>query len=351
MKHSEPWQGLAGTGAVARTLQIIAILGGVVLLVWLLSDIVLLIFLAILIAVILRGVSDWSARYTRLGEHAMLAIVSIAFTVLLIGFLYYIGPRLVSQSQDLWTTMQQRLHQLQQTYGDTAWGKLLLQQLSSQASQVQITSYASSLASFTVGGLATLFVLIVTSLYFAISPMLYMDGVVRLFPLQYRRRARHVLLDIGRTLRWWSLGQLVDMIVVGVLSGIGMAVLGVPLALSLGVVAGLFTFVPYFGAIAAAVPAMLVALTISWQTSLWVLAIFLGCHGIEGYVIAPLVQRRTVDLPPALTILSMTVLGSIFGPLGIILGTPVAAVLLVTVREAYVAEVLNDPEVSGMSES
>lgn len=350
MRHPEQWQGLTGTDAIARTLQIIAILGAAILIVWLLSDIVLLIFLAVLIAVVLRGVSNWTARKTGFGEHLMLAIVSLAFFALLVWFLYYIGPRLVSQSQALWATMQQRLVHLQQTYGNTDWGHLLLRQLSSEATTGHITGYASSLASFTAGGLVTVFVLIVTALYFAISPMLYVEGVVRLFPLQYRPRARHVLLDIGHTLRWWSLGQLVDMIVVGVLSGIGLAILGVPLALSLGVVAGLFTFVPYFGAIAAAIPAMLVALTISWQTSLWVLVIFLGCHSLEGYLISPLVQRRTVDLPPALTILSMTILGTIFGPLGVILGTPVAAVLLVTVREAYVAEVLNDPEVSSLTE-
>lgn len=350
MRHPEQWQPPTGAEAVARTLRIIAILGAVVLGVWLLANIVLLIFLAVLIAVILRGVSDWGAQHTGLGEHAMLAVVTLAATALLAGFLYYIGPRLVSQSQDLWGTMQDRVHHLQQAYGNTAWGHLVLNQLSSTTTQGKITTYASSLASFTLGGLATLFVLIVTSLYFAISPMLYVDGVVRLFALRYRPRARHVLLDIGSTLRWWSLGQLVDMIVVGVLSGIGLTLLGVPLALSLGVLAGLFTFVPYFGAIAAAIPAMLVALTISWQASLWALVIFLGCHGIEGYLIAPLVQRRTVDLPPALTIMSMTVLGTLFGPLGVILGTPVAAVLLVTVREAYVAEVLEDPDVSSLGE-
>ena len=71
-----------------------------------------------------------------------------------------------------------------------------------------------------------------------------------------------------------------------------------------------------------------------------VAVIFLVCHGIEGYVIAPLVQRNTADLPPALTILSMTILGALLGPLGVILGAPVAAVALVMVREMYVGDVL-----------
>jgi predicted PurR-regulated permease PerM len=151
--------------------------------------------------------------------------------------------------------------------------------------------------------------------------------------------------DIGMTLRLWSLGQLIDMCVVGVLTGIGLSLLKVPLALALAVLAGLFTFVPYFGAIAAAVPAVLVAFTMGWGVAMWVVAIFLACHGIEGYLVAPIVQRNTADLPPAVTILSMTILGALYGPLGVILGTPVAAAVLVAVREIYVGDVLGDPDV------
>ncbi len=346
MKQPEQTLAEARSDAVARTLRVIALIAGAVLLIWLLADIVLLIFLAVLIAVMLRGVADWAAHHTGLGERSMLALVSIACLLMLAGFLYYIGPRLASQSQDLISTLHQHIDTLRENYGGTPWGHLIFQQLSpSKAMGENITSYATSVATSTLGSIGTAFVLTVTALYFAISPMLYVDGVVRLFPLPYRSRARHVMLDIAATLRWWSLGQLIDMIVVGVLTVIGLDLLGVPLALALGVLAGLLTFVPYFGAIAAALPAMLVALTVSWQTSLWALLVFLCCHAIEGYVVAPLVQRRTVDLPPALTILSMTVLGAIFGPLGIILGTPTAAALLVTVREAYVGEVLGDPEI------
>ncbi len=323
----------------------IAIAAALILLVWLLSDIVLLIFLAVLIAVMLRGAADWAARHTGAPERVMLAVVTLAVAAFLVGFLYVVGPRLVSQSQDLWTQLQQQVTHLRAQYGDTPWGHAIFARLSpSGAVQSHIAVYAGSVATSTLGGLATTFVLIATALYFAISPGLYIDGLVRLFPLPYRPRARDVLLDIGETLQWWSLGQLIDMSVVGVLTGIGLFILGVPLALALAVLAGLFTFVPYFGAIIAAVPAMLVALTVSWQDSLWVLAIFLGCHSIEGYVVSPLVQRRTVDLPPAASILSMTILGTIFGPLGVILGTPFAAALLVTVREVYVADVLGDSQ-------
>lgn len=337
---------------VASTLRMLAVLACVILAIWLLSDIVLLIFMAVLIAVILRGSSRWIAQRTGVAEGPMLAVVTIGSFLLLAGFLYYIGPKLANESQDLWTQLHQQVEQLQQTYGNTSWGHALFQHASpTKAVQDNVFSYARSVATSTLGSLASAFILIVTALYFAISPELYITGVTRLFPLPWRPRTRHVLIQVGRTLQWWSLGQLIDMAVVGVLTGIGLSLLGVPLSLALGVLAGLFTFVPYFGAIAAAVPAMLVALTVSWQTSLWALAIFLCCHGIEGYLVSPLVQRRTVHLPPALSILSMAILGTIFGPLGIILGTPVVAAVMVIVREAYVGGVLRDPEVLGEDEA
>ena len=329
----------------------IAVLAGVVLAVWLLSDIVLLIFMAVLIALILRGISHWAARRTHLPDGAMLAAVCVVMAALLLGFLYYIGPKLADESQALWVQVHHQVDQLRQTYGSTAWGKEIFEQSSSTAAvQNHVVNYARTVATSTIGSLASALILIVTALYFAIAPDLYLRGAVALFPLPWRPRVHQVLLDVGRTLQWWSLGQLIDMAVVGVMTGVGLALLGVPLALSLGVLAGLFTFVPYFGAIAAALPAMLVGITISWQTSLWVLGIFLLCHAVEGYLVSPLVQHRTVRLPPALSILSMTILGTLFGPLGVILGTPVVAAAMVVAREAYVGDVLRDPEILGARE-
>lgn len=330
------------------TLRWVAILAGVVLLIWLLSDIVLLIFMAVLLAVMLRGAADGAARYTGVPRDAMLAFVTVGLTVILLAFLYYIGPRLIDQSQALYQRVTQTADSLRATYGNTKWGQsifhLFSTQQSMQSMQSNIPTDLRTVATSTLDIIVKALILIVTALYFAISPDLYINGVVRLFPQPYRPRARMVLVRIGETLRWWSLGQLIDMVLVAVLTGIGLTILGIPLALALAVIAGVFTFVPYFGAIAAAVPAALVAFTVSWQSSLWVVVIFLLCHGIEGYLVSPLVQRNTVRLPPAVTILSMTIFGALFGSFGVILGAPIAAVLLVLTREVYVGDVLGDPE-------
>ena len=119
----------------------IAIAAALILLVWLLSDIVLLIFLAVLIAVMLRGAADWAARHTGAPERVMLAVVTLAVAAFLVGFLYVVGPRLVSQSQDLWTQLQQQVTHLRAQYGDTPWGHAIFARLSpSGAVQYRATS-------------------------------------------------------------------------------------------------------------------------------------------------------------------------------------------------------------------
>ena len=185
-------------------------------------------------------------------------------------------------------------------------------------------------------------VIVVTAIYLAAAPELYLAGALHLVPFPMRPRAREVLARTGQVLRLWVLGQLVDMLAVGVLAGVGLWVLGVPVPFALGVLSALLTFIPYFGAILAAVPATLLALTVSWPTALWALGVYTLCHCIEGYLIAPNVQRHMLDLPPALMLMSMTVAGALFGLLGVAVGTPLAAVGMTAVRMLYVEDVLHD---------
>jgi predicted PurR-regulated permease PerM len=179
-------------------------------------------------------------------------------------------------------------------------------------------------------------------LYFASNPHLYVKGLVTLLPEARRPRIHEVLDKVAHVLRWWFLGQLIDMAVVGVLTVTGLMIIGMPMALALGVLAGILTFVPYFGAILAAIPAVAIALGQSLHMTVLTLVVFAICHVVEGYIVSPLVQDRMVRLPPALLILSMTFIGSLFGPMGIILATPLAAAGLVLVSELYVVDVLKD---------
>ncbi len=327
-----------------RTILIrIAIITGIILLVWALSDVVLMIFFAVLLAAVLRGAADWLAERTGAGVRPMLAVVAILLLALVVGFGFWVGPQIARESQDLVTQLTHQIQSLQQRFGQSE----LVKGLSKPgAVATHLAGSATTVASSTLRIIIDALVVLVTALYFAASPGLYVRGALHLLPLPYRPRVHAVMEEIAHVLRFWLLGQLVDMVVVGILSGVGLWLLHVPLPVALGVIAGLLTFVPYFGAIAAAVPAIMIALAAGPAKVLWVVAVFAVCHLVEGYVISPLVQRRMVELPPALTILGMTVMSALFGPLGIVLGTPLAATVLVAVRELYVRDVLGDTSIA-----
>ena len=100
---------------------------------------------------------------------------------------------------------------------------------------------------------------------------------------------------------------------------------------------------PIVGPIAAAVPALLIALTLGTDTTLWTLGLYLLIQQIEGNVIMPIVARRAVDLPPALALFALVALAVLFGPLGILFGTPLAILLFVLVRKLYIERTLDEP--------
>lgn len=332
---------------LATTVRVTVILGAVLLTVWALSSVVLLIFFAVLIGAMLRGLADALSRVSRLPTWASLTIVTLVIVLLIGGLAWWAGPRFVEEGRQLWSQLSGKLADLQGRLGGLLGGSGGQQGGAAHGGGPspavgRLTQLAPTVATSTLEMLGDLLVIVVTALYFAIAPAYYRDGVVTLFPKAYRERARSVLTDIGHTLQWWLLGQAIDMAVVGVLSGFGLMLLGVPLALILGVVAGLFTFVPYFGPIVSAIPAIIVAGTLGWSAVIWVVLIYLGCHGVEGYIVAPFVQRRTVELPPALTVFSMAIMAALFGPFGLVVATPVVAAVLVIVREVYVQDVLGD---------
>jgi predicted PurR-regulated permease PerM len=129
------------------------------------------------------------------------------------------------------------------------------------------------------------------------------------------------------------------MVAMGVLTTIGTAALGLPAPLALGLLSGVAEFVPIVGAILSAIPGLLLAATHGADTVLWTLLFYIGAHQFEGHVLIPLIQRRVVSVPPALTLLSVIAFGILFGPLGVIFATPLAVVVLVIVKRLY----LHDP--------
>ncbi len=328
--------------SIARTLRACSI--GVLLLlaVALLSDVMLLVFAALLIACVLHGSAAALRRLTGFGQRWCLLAVVVSLLLVIGAIVWWRGPDIANRAVQMSDQLTSQVQQLWQTLERSDWGGRIVDRLrGSRWSMIgNMTGYVPRLASSVLGLGGTLVVVIATALFFAASPGLYRNGTLRLLPVPWRPRGAEVFDELGETLRLWFLGQFADMVVVTVLIGAGLFALGVPLAPTLALFAGLLNFVPYIGALAGSVPAILVALAQSPGQALWVALLFLLVQTLEGNVIAPLIQKRTIALPPVLTILSQTVLGTLFGALGLILATPFAAAAMVAVRMIYVEGVL-----------
>ena len=309
-----------------------------------LADVAILVFAAALAGTILRGGAERFGKLVRLRAGAALTIILVGLMVLAVLAVWLRGPALVAEGFHLYGEIRRQVAALRGELGRTPWGLELVRRTHVVIDNAgsHAAGLISGFASGTIGALGSLLLLLVAALYFAASPGLYVRGTLRLLPPERRERGAAILAALAHSLRWWFVGQACDMVVVGLLTAIGLAVLGVPLAGTLGVVAGLCNFVPYIGALAGAVPAILIALGQGPMQALSVAGLFLVVQTLEGNVIAPTVQRRTVELPPVLTIFSQTVLGALFGPLGLILATPMTAAAMVLVRKIYIEELLGD---------
>lgn len=317
----------------------------VVFVLWLLGSVLLLVFAAVLLAVILRSTAARLAHAVGWPVGAGLAAVSALVVVVLLGAGFALGPSLVEQSDQLWDRLSDAIEKALQWLQQSSWGRAIVQGASPESVDgTQLANRVGIALMSVVGAAASLVIVVVSAVYFAAAPKFYLSGLVRLLPPRHRRRGRAFLAAATATLRNWLYGQGIGMLIIAITSYIGLAIIGVPLAPLLALIAGLTDFVPYVGPVIGAAAALLVALGEGWNTALWVGVLFAGLQLIQGNVIEPLIQRHTTRLPPALTILSQTVLGTLFGALGVALATPLLAVVLVGVRMLYVESLLEGRE-------
>lgn len=190
-------------------------------------------------------------------------------------------------------------------------------------------------------------VIVCLGLFFAGSPAAYRDGALCLLPIAVRPRVRGVLNEMGQVLRSWLLGQLVRSAVVAVLLAISFQVLGIGGGPLLGLQAGIANFIPYLGPLIAAFPVALVAMPLGLSTLIWVLVLYFTIQTIEGFVIAPLIQKGSVNLAPAWTLFAIVIFGAMFGALGVALAAPIFAITRIAVLRFYVEDWLGDRSAAG----
>jgi predicted PurR-regulated permease PerM len=288
--------------------------------------------------VMLSGLADWLSGRTGMKRGAALAMVLLTLAVLLIGSGVLFAGQIAVQVDELAGTVTQSAQQIYEQLQRYRWAQGLLDGNNWQ----QMLGGVAGVFSLGLGALAHVVVVLFIGIYGAANPGLYRDGLLRLVAPHRRKRVGETLDAVAAILRGWLLGKAISMLVVGVLTTIGLMALGIPMALTLGLIAFLLDFIPNFGPLLAAIPALLLALTLGPAEVAYVAALYLAVQIIEGYVLTPLVQQKTADLPPALTISAQVVLSVLAGGVGLALVAPLAAAGMVAVRMLYVEDVLGD---------
>lgn len=322
------------------------------LLLWRLSGVLLIAFGGVLLAVSLRAISDSAARHLDLSPKWALWGTLLALTLLVGAAGWLLGGQISDQLKQLSERLPQALDGFRDSIQGSPIGQAIPDLGSLMGSASSALSKLGTFTSVTLSGLADVLVLLFVALFLAADPEPYRRGALMLVPPSGRQRVAGALDATGEALRMWLLGKAIAMLAVGVLTTLGLWVLGVPLALSLGVIAGLLDFVPFIGPVVAALPAVLIAFSQQPMDALYTALLYAAIQQLEGNVISPLIQRRTVNLQPAVLILAIFGFGVVFGVPGVIFGAPLMVVVMVLVEKLYVEGALGkgDEAPAGASE-
>jgi len=332
-----------------RRLVVTIIILGFALLLWELKDVVLLAFAAVLVAVALLSVTGLVERATRLPHRVALTVGGAILFLGIGGIAWASWPAFQEQLANLVTQLTQSLDEMQTVFGITlpSNAQEIAQALSAFVDR--IWSGVLSIAGALVTIVTTLILVVFAGIYLAVDPRTYRSGLTLLFPRNWHPAVEKALDETGRGLTLWLRAQLMTMLVVGTLVGLGTWAIGLPSPLALGLIAGLTEFVPIIGPFAGAVPAVLVAFGIDGATLAWTVVLYVLVQQAEANLITPLLQRRIVSIPPVVLLFSFVALGVIFGATGILVAAPLTIALYILVREFYVGQLLSEQDELGRS--
>jgi predicted PurR-regulated permease PerM len=342
LSSSEPARS-GGPGFVAKVWIIVAV-AAVILATWKIAPVFMLGFGGIVVAVALNNIAAPLARRTRLPHTASLALTVLGLTVVGIIFLTLFGAAAAAQFAMLIERLPQAWVDAETWLESWALGRWLLA-VSGDALQGGGTALLNALpiAGGLLGGIANALLMLVIGIYLAADPIAYRKGALRLLPPARRTRADEILGKTANALRNWLTAMSLDMLFLGVITGFGLWLIDAPLYFALGVLSGLSVFVPYLGPIVATVPGLLLALSVSPELALYALIVYVVAQQLEGNISLPLLQRWTVQMPPAVMLLAIVGFGLLFGLWGVLLATPLAVAAMTIIRMAYVEDVLENP--------
>jgi predicted PurR-regulated permease PerM len=341
----------------ARQFKVAPIFAGAIitfLLLWLLgatADVFLLLFIAIILSLYLGSVRDLLVEHVHVPPKLAFFLSVFLSGMALLGLFALLVPPVIEQTRNLVTVLPTYIESWETgidgfvarfpalkdvwTSGDHTLLRALYDQVSSQTTNLVPKVFSL------VHVFINVFAVGVMSIYLALQPGVYREWLIALFPPIHRDLVRDVLRDLADGLRAYIVGQLLAMTVLAILTAIGLYMLDVPYWLTFGVFTGLVAVVPFFGTLVSTVlPALFVLGEPGGGTrAVWVIALGVIIHLIEGNLVAPLVMSKKIDMPPVLTITSVLVIGKILGPLGFVVALPILVTVMVIVRRILLSRI------------
>jgi predicted PurR-regulated permease PerM len=299
-------------------------------------NVLLLVLAGVLIAVFFRGLSGFIQRKTKWKEGVSVTISVLATIILLALFIWLIGAKVQAQVAQLTETLPSTIENVKSKLIQSELGKQITQKISSPRTQKQAQSVIQTFFKSTFGVLGDIYVVLFIGIFFTVSPGMYKTGIIKLVPPNGKKQADEVLTKIGDNLKKWLKGKLFAMLVVFVLTSVGLIIIGIPMWLVLALIAGVLNFIPNFGPLIAMIPAVLVALLQGPATAVLVAGLYILIQVAESNFITPVVQKKLINLPPALIIMAQLFVAPLTGGWGLVLATPLMVILIVLVNELYV---------------
>ncbi len=309
--------------------------------VWFLSDLLLLLFGSVLFAMFLKALARQLMKFG-LSERLALVSAGLSFFLIIIGVVGFFGAELAQQFQELAKTLSVTTSRFMQEFESGAFGEWLKNLNPASGLQSLIPRVVAWSASV-MGAFVSLALVIIGGLYIAANSRSHFNGLMTLIPPAYRANVRATFHDSGEALDRWLAGQLIAMVLVGILTGAGLWFVGVPLALALGLLAGLLNFIPYVGTLTAAIVTIVITAGQGWQVMLWAAGVMFVVQQFESYVITPFVVGRRVFITPAVGLYAIIAMGILLGPLGVLFGFPLVIVADTAIRRLYVRDALDEP--------
>jgi predicted PurR-regulated permease PerM len=315
---------------------IISLIVIILLLIKTLLPVFLLILAGILIAIYFHGFANILKKYLHCPAKLSVVISVIVNLLLLVGFFWFGGARLQQQISELSNTLPQTIENAKNQMSQTTLGSKALQLLNSTGDSEKTMHVVKRFFSSGFGVLSDLYIVILLGLFFTASPSLYKKGIIALMPVKAKEKGKDLLNELAKVLKKWLEGEIIGFFFIAILTGIGLLIVGMPLVLTLALIAGLLNFIPNFGPLIALIPAVLLALMQGPTTAIIIACMYTFIQILQTSVTQPIIQKKMVNIPPALMIFGQVALGMLGGFWGVLLAVPVVAIMMTVINKLYV---------------